>query len=375
MNISKKNLGLFFILLSLISCKEDEFPFNPTDSTYYTSWNPHPAVQFDNIHLQNAYATDDRLYVLGANHFLTFDENHELINDYLISKEAIYIGIRYQPTVTEKIFGYYDYESGNNRSKLKLHLNENPAISTTIDLETFNTKWRLNSRNGNQFVVTPDNELILPVIYTDVDGGGINDTSVIKMVSFDLTISENSLEATLKDSLLIFREEERVYYLANKGMFFQNEQLYFTLDFKGLFQINWTTKESSYVTDLTRAFFMPMEDTFFIAGHTVSDYLLQFNFATTNPPTQWNLYKFGYYDNGFMRFDKVQNQIIGYRLDDMLHFITDYPNNQIHFKAIVKEDLNTNIEKIIEFRDRVYLVSATGLFHKKTENFFNYRRY
>lgn len=349
-----------------MSC-EDELPFNPVGLTYYTAWNPHPAVRLDNIHLQNAYATEDRLYVIGANHFLTFDENHELLDDYLISREAISISVENVPTITDNVFGYLDYQNEDRRTKLKLHLNKNPDVSMTIDLEDFNPDWLMYSRHSQQFVITPDNELIFPVSCpVTFTPNGYRDTSALKMVSFDLNITNNSLEATLKDSITIMRE--KITFI-NSGLFFQDEQLYFSMQYVGTYQMDWSTKDFRRITDAGYAYYLPASDTTFIVMQDRSNGVLEFNYSTDTHNTQWNINQF--YFDPFMRFVLIEDEIIGYRTNQIVHIKTGFPNS-MYLSLIQNDEIDTYIDRIIEFKDRVYLVTPTGLFHKTKENFFQY---
>lgn len=350
----KLTIYLFLFIGLFSACSKDDTPI----SNYYTEWQAHPEVNFDKIYLQNGLVVDDKLYVVGNNYFLTFNENHELENEYLISEAGINIGFANIPTITKKVFGYKksDYDP-----ELVLHLNNNPNVKTTIDLNALDTMNIVNISTyyNEHFVITEDNILIIPCKRKISQ---MEYRHVFYFIQLEITATEINYQvlSTVQYSILHPFSNTDI-----TGLSLRNNNLYFVND--SLYQLNLNSLETNNLRDMNYGYFMEVQDTFFIVGHDYN-YNLSFNY-TVNNGQNFILNSFGYYDNGFMRFASIGNQIIGYRGGGLIHF--QLTNEFINYSSINTTDIyrTFDIEKILTFKDRVYLVGRNGLYSKALNSF------
>lgn len=353
----KQSLFLFFVLIVLVSCsKDDELEPISNEFNYFTEWSSHPDVNFDKIYLQNGFATDDRLYVVGNNYFLTFDENHQLVDEYLISEAGINIGSTNIPTITEKVFGYKS--DGRFSPSLTLHLNENPSVQTTIDIHAVDTNFvGIITRLNNHFVITDDDILIIPGVEQIV-----NNTSLLAFHFFQLNITDTSIE---------YNYIKKVNYTVPVSFFeffnvFLNEEfLYF--GYFATFRLNLETDIITEVSAIQNPYPVQVQDTFFIVGSTLNS-RLSFDFLIND--SQISINTADYFDNNYLRFTSIDDVIIGYRAGMVKMFQIN--GNQIFIRSINNLDIfgRVTIDKIVEFQNRVYLITHNGLYSKELKEFF-----
>lgn len=352
----KSTIYLFLLIGLFSACSKDETPI--IEANYYTEWQSHPEVTLDKIYLQNGLATEDKLYVVGNNYFLTFNENHELEDEYLISTTGVNIGYTNIPTITKKVFGYKESEY---EPTLYLHSNENPDIKTAIDFNTLDTMniVQINTYYNEHFVITDDNILIVPCRRK------ISETEykqVFYRIQLDITPTEITYQVLSIFQYPIFHPLSRI---SLTGLSLRNNDLYFNTD--SLFKVNLNSLETNKIRDLRFGYFMEVQDTFFIIGHDYH-YNLSFNYSVDDGQN-FNLNLTNFDDNGYMRFAAIDNQIIGYRGGSLIHF-------QVTSDFIAYASVNTtniyktfDIEKILTFKDRVYLVGRNGLHSKSLDSF------
>jgi hypothetical protein len=364
-----KKIPFYFILiigsiLAFASCEDD---FNPTGE-YYTAWTPHPEVKYDYTALTNAHVTEDRLYLAGDNYFLTFDEEHNLINKFLFSESAGNKGWFKRPTITDKIFGYRLYETTNSNTftrrvegRLQIHINENPSKTTVIDLNEVDTaQWYINSNKVNDFIVTKDNQLLIPAF------SGSGATIKVAIFIFDIVIGQ-TIEYAFNRK--IFMPAGATYLPQNEGFVEQGDYIYFS-SMRALYQIDISNNNALRVGENRFSFLYDVkissDTTYLIASQ---GYTTIFSYTTKSGENGGiqigfdNLY-------GDWQFVNIGGELIGYYYQAIGQFSLDFQKNYIDIKNLQDEDLEGGIYKMIAFKDRVYCATINGLFFKKIDNFF-----
>lgn len=342
----------------LIGCKPTEEVIPEPD---IPSWISHPEVQLDRRLQIQAHTTEDRLWLMGNNYLLSLDADHRLSSDELVAPMGNDLGNR--SFLSDDLFATELYRN----HAFDLRLNENPSIKARVDLRELDSDVQeINSDFGSPMAINNQGQILV--------GGWVNAASSPGVTGLPLFLLQPTL---INDSLSV--ELKRQFWV-NKGfvnfagsniingMYAIGDTFYFSNTADRFYQLP-PNQEPELLFPMSQVSLLEVRDTLLAIGY-LEDLSLGWYFRRRSE-NNWQLRNFQPLDNGFMRFEVIQDRIIAYRRSQLWEL---HPNSD-HTSVEIRELNNLGLEQLVihdikEFKERVYLCTERGLYYQPLSDFF-----
>ena len=354
---------LLVCLIGLSGCGPSE-EVTPTPEPELKEWQLHPEVLLDRRLQIQARATEDRMWLLGNNYLLSLDTGHRLVSDVLVAPLGNQLWHR-----SFLSDDYFATELTANYT-FSLRRNDRPDKQANVNLrELDSTVFQLNSYYNSPMAINSRGQILV--------GGWVNAASspgVTGIPLFILQVAEtdDSLRISLDRRTRV--NEGLVNYAGSNylnGIYAFGDTFYFSNTENRFYRL-LHDQEPQLLFPFSLVHMFKKNDTLFAIGYQ-QDFNLGLGFL---PPgeQQWQTRYFGQLDNGFMRYESVQNRIVIYRGNQLWELV---PNPNYDYLTI--NELNnlgldqTTIHDIEVFQGRVYICTSRGLYFQPIEDFFSFK--
>lgn len=361
-------LPLFSFVLLMLSCgqKYDDLA-QPSTETPRKPWQPHPSVLYENFNCEVAWADSSRMYVAGRQYFMEFDSLHRLVRKVKYQTDTSFDYYYEKPYIDNRFFIYFADEK-RTMDKIVVRSVENLSLMDTIfskDLPAPIDKGYYNwfVREHLSFCRVVGDRLVVFV-------SAISPTVAI----YKINKNTNSLTVDYEGYVELYGVNPNFAGPSIFGAHAISEDELYVGGYSPI-QLNVRTRQIQPL-NITAVFadFGKIKDTLYIRGRTVFgiDSKLSINtlvngqfsetifekhllpailFFTGDECFGTQYYNRGIYDIKFTRID-----------DKM----------QIDINTI--DDLGViDIQQLIRFKDRMYVVSVNGLYYKPLSEFRVYK--
>ena len=355
---------IFLLLLAgLLSCKPPEV-IEPVPEPEDITWELHPEIRLDRRLQIQAKATFDRLWLLGNNYLLSLDPQHQLVSDELVAPRGNQLW--YRSFLSESYFA----TELTSKHVFELRNNYVPEQKARIDLRALDpTIFEVNFYYNQPMAINSRGRLL---VGGKRYSGNLGAGNGIPMFIFQTQQAADSIEVKLEQKFEINQGISNAAgsnYLT--GVYAFGESFFFSNSENGFYQLQ-EGEEPELVLPLELVHMFRRNDTLFAMGYQVN-----FSFGMGFLPpgdTQWQFRSFGNLDNGFLRFDAIENRIITFRGSQIWEIVPDPSYTSLNIRELNNRGLDqVTIHDIEAFQGRVYLCTERGLFFLPINDFFTFK--
>lgn len=345
------------LAFTMFACQTTETP--PAPQKEKEIWKEHPEVRYDQKILNTARVVGNKLYMAGAYHLLTFNENHQLERSVRLHEAG---HVNSKPTLGNNVVAFGD----NNKNSVTLYSLANPEVKLTIDISQHAPAGYRNESISyfNSSMAINENNQLLVKLFKD-----FQDRNLVYLIySFEVTAQH----ITVQTPKLIQMPAPENDYTQSTNNCALGETFYSSVQRQGTYKIS-ATGEIEKLADVRFAYPVQLKDTLALVGHNFN-WNVQYQILPTNQST-WQGYETNFQEDGFMRFWGINHQCLGTYNVQMIHFQMDFKRGKYTLKEIDNEGLAPlmQVENILVFKDLVYITTLNGVFTKPLKDFFTYK--
>ena len=351
----------FFLMglgLLLMQCQSRQEPVEPSgEADTQSSWQLHPEVRLDRRLQMHAQVAGDSLWLLGNNYLLCLDAGHRLVVDELVA--PLGNGLWNRSFLSKQFFA----TELDGQHRFELRPNRDPSVAAQVDLRALDSSVQEINYGYNPPMAINDRGQLL------VAGRIFGNRTGIPLFLMQPSRAGDSLSvALIREIWLETGYPDRVTNLIN-GIYAFGDTFYFSMSRPSQFYRLLPGGEPEVLFPLSLAHVFWVHDTLTAIGY---DRAFDLNWYHRSPGRgTWEGVNLGEFDNGFVRYEAVEDRVICYRRAQIWELTPNQAFSQVNIQELNNRGLEQlTIHDVAVFQDRVYLCTSRGLYYQSLADFF-----
>lgn len=346
--------------LFLLRCQPPVVEPDPAAETL-PSWQLHPEVRLDRRLQMHAQVAGDSLWLLGNNYLLCLDADHRVVVDELVA--PLGNALWYRSFLSLRFFA----TELNRQHQFELRLNRDPSVKARVNLRALDSSTQEINAGYNQPMAINDRGqlLVAGLIYGERTG--------VPLFLMEPSLIGDSLSMPLIREIWL-ETGYPGYATGNRinGIYAFGDTFYFSMSGPYQFYRLLPGGEPEVLFPLSLAHVFWVHDTLTAIGY---DREFDLNWYHRSPSSHtWQGVNLGEFDNGYMRYESVQDRVICYWRAQLWELTHNRDFSQVYIQELNNQGLTQLIiHDVAVFQDRVYLCTSRGLYYQPLADFFTYQ--
>ncbi len=341
-------VGLFILLQGCAVSPNEPADTNTPQQPESKEWSLHPEVKTTAKILLNSAVSQDELILVGA--AITSRINTENKISFSVVN-PLTLGINNRPGVSSKLMVL----PAENNSAILIRLSkyfEIPGSELLLSLKSFNTNYNYLPQNGFASI-NNRNQVLVPVVTNE-----LTYKEELLLLSFTEDVNPGQSPVLFSSKNIVLSDESDAYP-AVKGIDAIGDYFFVSLD-NSAYRIDADGNSKKIISERITHFFN-YKNILYAFGISSNIY------RSMDGGENWSMYL-----NGFFYYISktfvFEDKLFIYQSDKIAHL--DFENNKV--SELINTGLAGNqVTSFVEFNGNVYATTLSGLFFKKSSEFFS----